>query len=291
MKSSPGLKNMPCCPAWSKMASWTGQLELKVEHWGGRSAASRQYHQGAYKIARPIYPDGSGQVYYYVMNPGGGYVGGDRYRMELELGEGASALMTTQSSTKIYRTPKEPVFQLTRIALEAGSYLEWLPDSIIAYRDSRYRQQTEIRMDRSAALILGEIVTPGWSPDGAHFSYDAITLKTMIEMDGVPVLFDHLRLRPDEQPIRGLGRMDGHTHVGSLFVIGPLATRAFIEELAEMFDLNRTGCIGMSELIIPGFGVRMLGDSSQAIETLFGQIANVVRERWFGWGPISLRKY
>ncbi|BFH68159.1 urease accessory protein UreD [Paenibacillus dendritiformis] len=274
------------------MVPWTGQLELKVEQRGGRSAASRQYHQGAYKIARPIYPDESGQVHYYVMNPGGGYVGGDRYRMELELGEGASALLTTQSSTKIYRTPEVPVFQLTRIALEAGSYLEWLPDSVIGYRGSRYRQQTDIRMDRSAALILGEIVTPGWSPDGEHFSYDEIALKTMIEMGGVPVLSDHLRLRPGDQAIRGLGRMDGHTHVGSLFVIGPLATRAFIEEMAETLELNRQeGCIGLSELIIPGFGVRMLGDSTQAIETLFGRIANMVRKRWFGWGPISLRKY
>ncbi|BFH14676.1 urease accessory protein UreD [Paenibacillus melissococcoides] len=212
--------------------------------------------------------------------------------MELELGEGASSLITTQSSTKIYRTPKEPVFQWTRIALEAGSYLEWLPDSVIAYRGSRYRQQTDIRMDRSGALILGEIVTPGWSPDGEHFSYDEIALKTMIEMDGAPVLFDHLRLRPGEQPIRGLGRMDGHTHVGSLFVIGALATRAFIEELAETLDLSRVeGCIGLSDLLIPGFGVRMLGDSTQAIESLFGRIANAVRERWFGWGPISLRKY
>ena len=57
-----------------------GVLELGIEVSGGKSIATSQYHSRALKIIRPHYLDDSGQVYYIIVNPGGGYVGGDAYR-------------------------------------------------------------------------------------------------------------------------------------------------------------------------------------------------------------------
>lgn len=274
------------------MRPWTGMLRLAVENRQGRTAAAYAYHQGAYKIARPMYPDNTGQVYYYVMNPGGGYVDGDRYLMELELGEQAQALITTQSSTKIYRTPNQPVLQLTEVILKQGSCLEWLPDPIIAYRHARYEQRTVIRMERSAALISAEMITPGWSPDGMQFSYDELALKTDIYMDGQRVLYDNLKLRPRGRQMLDMGRMDGQTHLGSMFVIGERATPEFIERMCEEIGLDSMpGRIGLSQLIVPGFAVRMLGSSTQQMEKVFGVIINYVRGQWFGKERLALRKY
>lgn len=274
------------------MGEWTGTLRMKAENRGGRTVVTDLYHQGAYKVARPIYPDHSGQACYYVMNPGGGYVDGDRYRMSVELEEGAELLITTQSSTKIYRTPGQPVLQTTEIRMKSGSYLEWLPDPIIAYRDARYRQQTVIHMERGASLISAEVITPGWSPDGTLFAYKELSLKSELYMDRELVLHDHMKLCPESRPLSGLGRMDGHTHFGSLFVIGEQATASFCSALTEAVQLEeQAGKIGLSELIVPGFAVRMLADSTQTIERLFGRIVNYIREQWFGKAPVSLRKY
>ncbi|GIP34858.1 urease accessory protein UreD [Paenibacillus sp. J2TS4] len=274
------------------MDQWTGTLRLTAENNGSRTAASHVYHQGAYKIARPIYSDDSGQAYYYVMNPGGGYVDGDRYRMSLELGERAQVLMTTQSSTKIYRTPRQPVLQMTDIDMKSGSYLEWLPDPIIGYRDARYRQQTVIHMEKGATLISAEIITPGWSPDGSLFAYEELSLKTEIYLDRELVLYDRLKLRPGRQPMSGLGVMEGHTHYGSLFIIGEQAKTEFVSAMMEVLDVDRSsGKIGVSELVVPGFAVRLLADSTQTVERSFGRIINYVRQQWFGKSPVSLRKY
>ncbi|MCE5170775.1 urease accessory protein UreD [Paenibacillus profundus] len=274
------------------MQRWTGMLRLTAENRQGRTAAAHVYHQGAYKIARPMYPDDTGQVYYYVMNPGGGYVDGDRYLMELELGEHAQALITTQSSTKIYRTPHQPVLQLSEVALKHGSYLEWLPDPIIAYRNARYEQRTVIRMERSASLICAEIITPGWSPDGAQFAYDELALKTEIYMDEQQILFDNVKLRPHGKQMLSMGRMDGQTHLGSMFVIGEQATPEFIEQMCDEIGLDTLpGRIGLSQLIVPGFAIRMLGNSTQQMEKVFGIIINYVRQQWFGKERLALRKY
>ena len=89
--------------------STTGELHLRIARDGDRSIAVDQYHRGALRVFRPLYLDGTGQVAYYVVNPGGGYLDGDSYLTEVEVLQGASAVLTTQAATKIYRTPTCPV--------------------------------------------------------------------------------------------------------------------------------------------------------------------------------------
>src|SRR4029079_12754910 len=48
-----------------------GELALQIEHRGGRSVATHQYHRGALRVLRPHYLDDSGQVCYVIVNPGG----------------------------------------------------------------------------------------------------------------------------------------------------------------------------------------------------------------------------
>ena len=67
------------------MTGWTGELRLDVENRRGKTVAKSVYFQGALKVMRPIYHNNSGQVCYYILNPGGGYLDGDRYHMKLQL--------------------------------------------------------------------------------------------------------------------------------------------------------------------------------------------------------------
>jgi urease accessory protein len=40
-----------------------------------------------------------------MVNPGGAYLGADVFVIEVEVEAGADLLLTTQSATKVYRTP------------------------------------------------------------------------------------------------------------------------------------------------------------------------------------------
>src|SRR5690625_7000985 len=82
---------------------WTGLLELDIEDRLGKSVAKDVYFQGAFKLQRPIYHNNSGQPCYYILNPGGGYLDGDTYRMRISLQEQAKLTLTTQSATKVDR--------------------------------------------------------------------------------------------------------------------------------------------------------------------------------------------
>src|SRR6476620_9951014 len=120
------------------MAGWTGELRLLAEERKGKTVAKNVYFQGALKVMRPVYHDHTGQACYYLLNPGGGYLDGDRYKMQISLEKQAKLTLTTQSATKVYRTPNHHVYQETEIDLKEGSFLEYLPDPLIAYRDASY---------------------------------------------------------------------------------------------------------------------------------------------------------
>src|SRR5207249_4271725 len=111
-----------------------GRLALVIGKRAGRSVAVQQSHQGALRVLRPHYLDQSGQVGYVMVNPGGAYLGADLYVIDVGVEAGASLLLTTQSATKIYRTPGSFAEQRMTIRLGEGAELELAPDQLIAYR-------------------------------------------------------------------------------------------------------------------------------------------------------------
>jgi urease accessory protein len=274
------------------MGDWTGVIHLNAENRKGKTVAKNVYFQGAFKIMRPIYHDDSGQACYYLLNPGGGYLDGDRYQMKISLGENARLTLTTQGATKVYKTPKTFAYQESEISLQAGSYLEYFPDPLIAYQNAHYKQKNIIRMDRTATLLYSEIITPGWSPNGERFSYKTVHLLNEVYIDGELVVYDHLKLKPEKQNLRGLGFMEGFTHLGSMMAIGQQINSSFLDELFSEIERNTLDYkVGLSLLPVPGFTIRVLANSTQVIEKVFSEIHRVISREWFKSKPFSLRKY
>ncbi|GAA0136255.1 urease accessory protein UreD [Paenibacillus sp. YSY-4.3] len=274
------------------MEQWTGVLQLTVQRKQERTVLAEVYNQGASKVTPPIYLDDSGLPCFYMLNLGGGYVDGDRYKTDIHLCDDAHMLLTTQSSTKIYKTLKVPVLHEMDIRLEQGSYLEFISDPLIAYRHARYKQETVVRMARGATLVYGEIITPGWSPDGALFQYNRLQLRTVVYIEDELVVFDNLPLTPETRSMEGLGLLEGYTHLGSLLVIGDNVPRGMAETLGEELEAAGHLCrVGISALAVSGFSLRVLAMSTLQIENVFEQCRRVVRERFLGSKTVSFRKY
>ena len=252
----------------------------------GRSVAVEQYHRGALRVFRPLYLDESGQVTYYVVNPGGGYLDGDSYLTEVEVLQGASAVLTTQAATKIYRTPTCPVRQDTRVSLGPGAVLE----QVIAYRESSYRQTTLVEMDPTATFMSLEVLTPGWAPDGSAFGYDCVRMRTDIRVGGRCAVVDNLRLVPGEAGLAGLGGLEGHSHLASFTVLDARVDDALVNEVAQMLEVD--GVRGaVTRVQGPGFIARALGDDTTRLTALMLDISELLRSRWFCAPRLNLRKY
>lgn len=287
-----------------------GQLHMVIEQRGQRAIARQQYFQGALRVLRPHYLDDSGQVTYTIVNPGGGYLGGDDYTIDVEVAPETSLLLTSQSATKVYRTPEEPAYQRSTFRLGAGAVLEYVPDQLIAYRDAHYIQDTVVDMDPTASFVSTEIVTPGWAPDGTLFRYDRIQLRQEVRMDGRPVVVDNLIIRPDSEtaPAQSMLHMDGRTHVGSLLAVDARIDQELVNELRHTSQkaLDQTGpltgaampdvtdvspLLGITLVEGPGLAIRVLGTSTEQISAALDAVVNDLRARWRGQAPMHLRKY
>lgn len=279
----------------------TGELRLRVAVRGGRSVAARQFHQGALRVLRPHYLDRSGQVSYTVINPGGAYFGADRYGIEVDVEEDASLLLTTQSATKVYRTPQGPARQDMTLRLGPGAVLEYVPDQLIVYRGGSYLQDTRVVMDPSASVLLAEVITPGWSPTAEPFRYDRLGMRTEVTVDpgGDPrrLVVDQLRLHPAEgQGLTGMGMLEGHSNTGQLLVADRRLDADLVAELTEVVDASDT----VSGITRAGTGrahgvdcvsVRSLAASTARITALHHALADLLRARWRDQSPLALRKY
>jgi urease accessory protein len=289
-------------------AEATGELGLRIGHRDGRSVATGQYHRGALRVLRPHYLDESGQVCYVMVNPGGAYLGGDLYTIDAEIGRDARLLLTTQSATKIYKTPGTFAEQRMRITLGTGASFEYAPDQLIAYRQANYRQNALIEMDETASLMLSEVITPGWSPDGEPFRYEQLRLRNEIRRGGRLLAIDNLLIRPSSgggppphktaagpgaaRQVAGPAFMEGYSHLGSLLVVDPRVGAALVEEMhALLREFEQDTLTGISQLNGPGFVVRSLSCSTETLNALIGSLTAVLRRRWFGQAPLDLRKY
>lgn len=64
-----------------------------------------------------------------MVNPGGAYLGADLFLIDVEVEDGADLLLTTQSATKIYRTPGSFAEQRMNIKLGRAPGWNWCPTS------------------------------------------------------------------------------------------------------------------------------------------------------------------
>lgn len=264
----------------------------------GKSVATSQYHERALRVMRPHYLDHTGQVCYTIINPGGGYLGSDTYDITISVGDHASLLLTTQSATKVYRTPQGPARQNLTATVGASATWEYLPDQLIVYREGTYEQHTTLDITPTSTVVMGEVITPGWSPEGTQFSFHELRLNTEVTLDGELFLMDRLRIVPDHTTA-GIGFMEGFSHTGQMLVIAALSDEHVdsIAALLHDWDSAHDTRSGLSRVGLPldnapcALMIRTLGASTESIMQLHEALANTVRQHTTGQGPVQLRKY
>jgi len=113
---------------------WQASLELAfAADTSGATRLDRRAHRGPFLVQRPFFPEGREVCHVYLLHPPGGLVGGDELRLDLRVGEGARALVTTPAAGKAYRTLGPVSRQTQALSVADGAALEWLPQETIVY--------------------------------------------------------------------------------------------------------------------------------------------------------------
>ena len=235
-------------------------------------------------VQRALYYDESipSMAHLFVLSPSGGVLQGDRYRTDIELKNRAMSHITTQGATRIYKMNSNYATQMINLNVGKDCYLEFLPEQLIPYKNSRYYQKATFKVDDSATLVYSETIVPGRVAMGELFDYDVCCLKTLCYDDKQEMKFhDNCILEPKKQTMNSLGIFGNRTVLSMMYVV---TKKECVEELYEIINQifkDNDEIIGGAS-ILPnnsGLSVRILSNSSEVNKITVYNIAQIIRKQ------------
>ncbi|KFE71150.1 urease accessory protein UreD [Hyalangium minutum] len=202
-------------------------LEDRLEHVPGRGVLALEHGtRGTFvRAARAnsplkfLLPRNHGRgAWAYLASFGGGLVDGDSLHIDVSVGARATGLLSTQSATKVYRSPRG-CRQLLQAQVGEEGLLVLLPDPVACFTGARYEQETSVTLAPSASLVLLDAFTCGRAARGERWAFAHYLSRLLVQRGGVPLLLDAVRLTPEEGALAP--RMGRFEALALLAVFGP----------------------------------------------------------------------
>ncbi len=267
--------------------SWHAQLNLRYRVADGKTLLDHA-HNGPLRILQSLYPEGDAVCHNVMVHPPGGVAGGDDLDIDVHVGRGAHALITTPGATRFYKSSGAPALQRARITMEEDARLEWLPLENIAYSACLAENRLQIRLAATAELIGWDITALGLPAAQQPFERGSFTqhLELLGPTPDRSLWLEYGRIAADDQRLlhSKLG-LNSKTCLATLFFIAgsPIEARARERFLSESRDIVATHALRAScGITCPHAQVmvlRVLADHAEHAIDLCKQ----VRAAWRDW--------
>jgi urease accessory protein len=220
------------------------------------------------------FPTGDSGALVHLHNVSGGVLAGDRLELQVDVQPDARVQLTTTGASRVYRaqaaTPA--AIQMNTIRVEEGGVLEYLPDPVIPFAGSRYRQETRIELTPGAGLFWWETLAPGREAFGERFDYNLLEIRLDLIADGQPIALERIRLEPHQRPLSSLARLGPCLYSTTFYIckVGVpsadwLALETRLNELAHTLSQPGWTLWGASALRAHGLVIRGLSVRSRDV--------------------------
>ena len=260
-----------------------------------KTVITKQFSQVPLQIQRAVYPENSlpGMAYLYIISPSGGILQGDRYKTDIIMKNNAVSHITTQGATRIYSMNSNSASQMVNITLDENCYLEYIPDQIIPYQNSRYYQKVNLNIHDDATLIYSEVLTPGRIAMNESFDYDICYLRTYCKNQNNRFrCLENMKIEPKKYDMKTRGVLGKYNIVGTVYV---LTKKEKIQNLEEIINekIQKSELITFGTSILPnesGIIVKILGNNTEDIFEKIYDIVKITRKEILNAEFTKLRK-
>lgn len=264
---------------------WYAEIFLRYEVRNEKTRLVSRKQEGPLMVQRPFYPE-KGISHTYLLHPPGGVVGGDYLGVDIEVAEKAHSLITTPGATKFYRSSGIQAKQIQTLKVEAGGFLEWLPQENIFFPDTNALVETNIRLAKDSKYIGWEMNCFGRPAINEVFYSGLVKGRTNIYVEDKLVLSEALFVESCQIQSNVAG-LRGFPMMGSIY-ISP-ASESLHETIRNHLELFVKRChepleYGLTE--VDGIiAVRVLGHQAEIIMGCFIAVWTSVRMHWIGKVP------
>ena len=262
---------------------WNARLTLGFERDGhGRTDLIRREHIGPLRVQKALYPEGPGICHAVVVHPPGGIAGGDDLAIDLTLGSGSHALITTPGATKWYRSAGASAYQRIKATVRADAVLEWLPQETIVFDGARAVNRVEIDLEANALFLGWDIICFGRTAAGESFRHGSFRQRWQIARGRVPLWIEAGDLAGDSPLLSSAVGLGGQSVCATFLAAGrpipPPLLEALRTSLADLPFGDRVAVTRMSDLIV----ARYVGPSTEEARTAGVALWSVLRPQLAG---------
>jgi urease accessory protein len=271
----------------SLAGTWTARLALHIGKQAARSTILSRRHDGPYLVQRGFHPEADGTCHVLLLHPPGGLVSGDALELELDVREGAQALLTTPAATKAYRARTSGLVarQSSHLRVHAGGQLEWFPQETIVFDGARLSLHTNVELALDARFMGWEITCLGRPAADERFAVGELLQRWAIHRAGRALWVERFHVRGDSALLSAAHGLRNAPIVGSFVCatarsddLEPLVEQVRAQLAQHTFrGLTSVTCRG--ELVI----TRYLGPSSEEARHAF-------EAAWHALRPLVLHK-
>jgi len=281
------------------MAKTDGRLSLHFEY-DSQVARTRLHileQRQPLKVVRAFdLPDGAALVHLH--NLSGGILARDKLSLDLCVGAGAIAQVTSTSATRVYRSPVDATASefTADVQVRENALLEYLPDPLIPFAGARYAQRTAVRLGNGAGLFWWDTLTPGREARGEVFSYDSLHVSFDLRIAGTPVAIDRADLDPARRPLASPARMGPYTYLSSFYVCREGTSKSTWLELEKQLlnvaehETSPVIIWGLTRLPAHGLVVRALSRNGRDIARGLTAFWRVAKQALYGQDAVIPRK-
>lgn len=165
----------------------------------GRSGATRLATLRQAGSSRALFPRTPSRSLQMVLtNTSGGVTGGDRFRTEIAVSEGASVSVSTQAAERAYRAQPGQVGRIdTHLRVGVGSRLNWLPQETILFDGCAFARRLAVEVEPGGTALVVEPLVFGRSAMGESVTNGSLDDRIEIRCGDRMLFLERTRLEGD----------------------------------------------------------------------------------------------
>lgn len=220
----------------------------------------------------------AGAVWLFSTTFGGGLVEGDRIELDVEVGAGARALLTTQASTKVFRSSTKQAANVLHARVRGGGLFASIPDPTVCFAGARFEQHIEVELAEDASACVVDVLHAGRVARGERWAMASYRNElSLTRSGGATLLRDALRLDPAHGSIAArMGRFDA---LATVVLVGPAFAAARARIRAEIDALPARAlevCSQRGDLLLVRFVSADAGSALARLRALLDEAATLV---------------
>lgn len=266
------------------------QLEFKRKQ-SGETYVSKQYFKLPLQVFPANYLDQDGTAFLYLLNPSSGMLEGDLFDIQFHLKEQSSAVITTPSSNKIYRSKGKDTRQEVSATVESGSVLEYLPEHNVPYKESRFYQKSTFYVEKNASLFTWDAVMPGRMARNESFDFTSYCSNISLYYDGHLKLREGMKLLPADFDPHNPAILEHYPIFVTAYLTAEKIPESLTVKLKTYMDGVNKICGGCSMPDTHVLVIKILFETSLGMQDILWNIWNIVRMEMYQKAAFRIRKY